>query len=108
MRSNISRIRQRHFDEERLFKILYKPLVSEKSTLASSKLNQVIFKVAPDATKLEITAAMKLVFGVDVTKVGMLNAYAKIKRRGKVTGRRKNWKKAYIHLKEGQSLGLGE
>jgi large subunit ribosomal protein L23 len=92
--------------EERLLKVLVAPHVSEKTTLASEANNTLVFKVAVDATKEEIKAAVEKLFEVEVKKVNSLNVKGKAKRTGARMGRRKNWKKAYVTLADGQSLDL--
>jgi large subunit ribosomal protein L23 len=90
--------------QERLLKIILAPVISEKSTRVADKMNQVVFRVLPDATKPEISAAVASLFKVEVTGVQVLNVKGKVKRSGRVTGRRDNWKKAYVTLKPGQDI----
>jgi len=90
--------------QERLLKVILAPVISEKSTRVADKLNQVVFRVLPDATKQEIGAAVTSLFKVEVTGVQVLNVKGKVKRSGRVTGRRDNWKKAYVTLKPGQDI----
>lgn len=92
------------FTQERLLKVILAPVISEKSTRLADKLNQVVFRVLPDATKQEIGAAVADLFKVEVVGVQVLNVKGKIKRSGRVTGRRDNWKKAYVTLKQGQDI----
>ena len=92
------------FTQERLLKIILAPVISEKSTRLADKLNQVVFRVLPDATKQEISAAVADLFKVEVVGVQVLNVKGKVKRSGRVTGRRDNWKKAYVTLKQGQDI----
>lgn len=92
------------FTQERLLKVILAPVISEKSTRLADKLNQVVFRVLPDATKLEIGAAVADLFKVEVVGVRVLNVKGKVKRSGRVTGRRDNWKKAYVTLKQGQDI----
>jgi len=90
--------------QERLLKVILAPVISEKSTRVADKLNQVVFRVLPDATKQEIGEAVASLFKVEVTGVQVLNVKGKVKRSGRVTGRRDNWKKAYVTLKPGQDI----
>jgi large subunit ribosomal protein L23 len=92
--------------QERLINILLAPYVSEKSARVSEKTNQYVFKVLPDATKPEIKQAVELMFNVKVDAVAVVNVAGKRKRFGNMQGRRSDWKKAYISLKEGQSIDL--
>ena len=93
-------------NQERLMQVILAPVVSEKSTLVSEKNQQVVFRVATDATKLEIKAAVELLFKVQVLGVSTVNVKGKVKRFGRMTGRRKDWKKAYVSLVPGQELDL--
>lgn len=91
-------------NKERLMKVLLAPLVSEKSAMAADSGRQFTFKVATDATKPEIAAAVELMFEVDVEKVQTINVNGKRKRFGQINGKRKDWKKAMVKLKEGQDI----
>ena len=92
--------------EERLMKVLLAPVISEKATFVAEKNEQVVFLVMPDATKPEIKAAVELVFKVEVQGVTVANIKGKEKRAGRVMGRRKDWKKAYVSLKPGQEINF--
>ncbi|RMH46604.1 MAG: 50S ribosomal protein L23 [Gammaproteobacteria bacterium] len=91
-------------NQERLMKVLLAPHVSEKSTIVAEKHNQVVFKVAKDATKREIKQAVELMFDVKVSSVRVLNVKGKRKRTGMIEGRRKDWRKAYVTLAEGHDI----
>ena len=93
-------------NQERLLQILLAPHVSEKTNRLAERHNQVVFKVLRDATKPEITGAVELLFNVKVDGVQMLNVKGKAKRFGRFTGRRSDWKKAYVSLVEGQEIDL--
>lgn len=93
-------------NQERLMNVLLAPHVSEKSTTAAEKGNQIVFKVANDATKQEIKAAVELLFEVNVENVQVANVKGKTKRTQRGMGRRSDWKKAYIRLKEGQDINF--
>ncbi|MFD1008168.1 MULTISPECIES: 50S ribosomal protein L23 [Oceanisphaera] len=90
--------------EERILKVLRAPHVSEKSTMVAEKTNTIVFKVAMDATKAEVKAAVEKLFEVEVKDVRSLVVKGKTKRTGNRTGRRSDWKKAYVTLKEGQDI----
>ncbi|MFC1237092.1 50S ribosomal protein L23 [Vibrio sp. DW001] len=90
--------------EERLLKVLRAPHISEKATMAAEKANTIVFKVAKDATKREIKAAVEKLFEVEVKTVNTLILKGKTKRQGQREGRRSDVKKAYVTLKEGQDL----
>ncbi|MDV7105679.1 50S ribosomal protein L23 [Vibrio sp. TH_r3] len=91
-------------NEERLLKVLRAPHISEKATMAAEKANTIVFKVAKDATKKEIKAAVEKLFEVEVKTVNTLILKGKTKRQGQREGRRSDVKKAYVTLKEGQDL----
>ncbi|MEY8251452.1 MAG: 50S ribosomal protein L23 [Colwellia sp.] len=91
-------------NEERLLKVLLAPNISEKATTASEANNTVVFKVATDATKAEIKAAVEKLFEVTVEGVNTLNVKGKVKRTGARFGRRNDWKKAYVTLAEGSDI----
>jgi large subunit ribosomal protein L23 len=93
-------------NQERLMQVILAPQVSEKSTYVADKNEQVVFRVVGDASKPEIKAAVELMFGVQVDGVQVLNVKGKVKRSGKVMGRRKDWKKAYVALKPGQEINF--
>jgi len=95
-------------NEERLMKVLLAPVVSEKSTFVAEKTGQVIFLVAPDATKSEVKAAVELLFKVEVKGVQVLNRAGKQKRSGRSLGRRNNRRHAYVSLKAGQEINFSE
>ena len=90
--------------EERLLKVIVAPHISEKSTIAAEENNTIVFKVAKDSTKAEVKAAVEKLFEVEVTGVRTLSVKGKTKRTGARFGRRNDWKKAYVTLKEGSEL----
>ena len=92
--------------EARLLQIIDAPVVSEKGTFVAEKHEQVIFRVASDATKPEIKAAVEHLFKVQVESVQVVNVKGKVKRSGRFVGKRKDWKKAYVCLKPGQEINL--
>ena len=94
-------------NQERLLKVLLSPIISEKSTQIGEQNNQVAFPVTPDATKPEIKAAVELLFKVPVAEVKVLNVKGKAKRHGKTAGRRRDTRKAYVCLAEGQEINFG-
>ncbi len=91
-------------NQERIYKVLLGPLVSEKATMAAEQNNQVVFKVAPDATKPEIKAAVEQLFEVKVAKVQTVNIKGKTKRNRFGMGKRNDTHKAYVTLQEGQDI----
>jgi len=91
-------------NQERLFKVLLGPQVTEKAALAAESANTVVFKVATDSTKLEVKAAIEKFFDVKVENVRILNVKGKTKRTRHGLGKRNDWKKAYVRLVEGQDI----
>ena len=96
----------KNFKQERLMNVLLAPQISEKATFVAEKNEQVIFRVASDASKPEIKAAVELLFKVNVEGVQVSNVKGKQKRFGKTIGRRKDWKKAYVSLAPGQEINF--
>ena len=95
-------------NQERLMQVLLAPKISEKATWVADKNEQVIFRVASDATKPEIKAAVELLFKVQVESVQVSVVKGKQKRFGRSMGRRKGWKKAFVSLKPGQEINFVE
>jgi len=95
-------------NDHRLMQIIMAPIVTEKATFVAEKNNQVAFRVIADATKPEIKAAVELLFKVQVEAVQVLNRKGKVKRFGRFVGRRRNERKAYVSLKDGQEINLAE
>ncbi|ALM85382.1 50S ribosomal protein L23 [Bordetella sp. N] len=93
---------------ERLLQVLLAPIVTEKATFVAEKNQQVAFRVVDTATKPEIKAAVELLFKVQVESVQVLNRKGKVKRFGRFVGRRRNERKAYVSLKEGQEIDFAE
>ncbi len=91
-------------NENRLMQVLLAPHISEKSANAADQSNQYVFKVATDSNKAEIKGAIELMFKVDVEDVKTVNVKGKVKRHGNRLGKRSDWKKAYIRLKQGQEI----
>lgn len=92
--------------QDRLLQVILAPQITEKATYVADKYQQIAFKVRTDATKPEIKAAVELVFKVEVEAVTVANVKGKEKRAGRVMGRRKDWKKAYVSLKPGQEINF--
>ena len=94
------------YNIDQLMNVVLAPVVSEKSTFVADKNRQYVFRVADHATKPEIKAAIELMFKTKVESVTVLNVHGKERRFGKVIGRRRNWKKAYVRLAEGQEINF--
>ncbi len=92
--------------QDRLLQVILDPQITEKATMVADKYQQIAFRVRTDATKPEIKAAVEMVFKVEVEAVTVANVKGKEKRAGRVMGRRKDWKKAYVSLKPGQEINF--
>ena len=88
--------------------LIVAPLITEKGTMTAEKGNQVVFKVRPEASKDKIREAIEKMFKVTVMRVRTLNLLGKTRKRGRDVGRRPNWKKAYVTLKEGDRIEFFE
>jgi large subunit ribosomal protein L23 len=91
-----------------IYDVLLGPMLTEKGTLLKEKENKVLFKVAKEANKIEIKKAVEETFKVKVDNVATINCRGKIKRMGRYEGKRPDWKKAIITLKEGEKLDVIE
>lgn len=91
-----------------LEQIVMAPLITEKGTFVSERTNQVVFRVRPDASKDLIREAIEQLFKVTVLKVRTVKLMGKNRRRGAIKGRRSDWKKAYVTLKEGDRIEFFE
>ncbi len=91
-------------NQERIYKILLGPVVSEKAAAAGDASNQVVFKVAVDATKLEVKTAVQSLFNAKVEQVRVLNVKGKTKQTRHGLGKKSDWKKAYVRLEQGQDI----
>jgi large subunit ribosomal protein L23 len=91
-------------NQERVFQVLLGPHVSEKAAIVADVNNQYVFKVAVDATKLEVKKAVEQLFKVNVNDVQTLKVKGKVKRNKYGYSRRPSWKKAYVRLEQGQDI----
>jgi len=89
-----------------LSKVIQRPLITERGTRAREENNQYFFQVDPAANKHEIKQAVEHYFGVKVEKVRTMNMRGKIKRLGRFSGKRADWKKAVVTLAEGDSIDI--
>jgi large subunit ribosomal protein L23 len=87
-----------------LHDVLRRPLITEKSTILKETQRSLCFEVHRDATKPEIKKAVEALFGVKVQDVRVANVHGKMKRQGRYQGRRPDWKKAYVVLREGEKM----
>ena len=91
-------------NQERVFQVLIGPHVSEKAAIAADMNNQYVFRVAIDATKLEVKKAVEQLFKVDVADVQTLKVKGKVKRNRFGYSKKPSWKKAYVKLEQGQDI----
>ncbi len=90
---------------EKVFSVLLAPRVSEK-TARLQEINQYVFEVSNDATKADVKAAVEELFAVKVESVNVVNVKGKSKSFRFRSGRRGDWRKAYVRLAEGQSIDV--
>jgi large subunit ribosomal protein L23 len=91
-----------------IYDVIKKPLITEKTTMEKDARNIIAFVVHRDANKIEIKQSVEKLFKVEVTAVKTAMVAGKMKRVGKQIGKRGNWKKAYVTLKEGSSVDFFE
>jgi len=89
-----------------LSKVIHRPLITERGSDLREKFNMYFFEVEPAANKHEIKQAVELYFGVKVEKVRTMNMRGKIKRMGRFSGKRADWKKAIVTLAEGDIIDV--
>lgn len=92
----------------KIYSVIKRPHVTEKTSMGSAAANTITLVVDRDANKIEIKQAVEALFKVNVTGVRTVNVAGKVKRFGRTYGKRQNWKKAYITLKEGQTVDFFE
>lgn len=82
--------------------VIRRPLVTEKSTILREEGNVLAFEVDPSANKIQVKTAVEELFKVKVEEVRLFNVRGKMKRMGRYVGKRRDWRKAYVRLKEGE------
>jgi len=92
----------------RIYQVLLGPHISEKATIVAEGSQQVVFRVATDATKPEIKKAVEALFEVKVDSVQTVNIKGKTKRTARGTGKRNDVRKAYVRLAEGQDIDFAD
>lgn len=95
-------------NSDRLYAVLQAPHISEKTTLLGEAANVYTFKVRGDASKDEIREAVEKLYGVNVVNVRTLNRKPKFRRTFRGTARRQGFKKAYVRLRDGQTIDFTE
>jgi len=88
--------------------LILAPLVTEKGTLIGERANQVVFRARPDASKDQLRLAVEQLFKVTVLKIRTANFMGKERRKGRIAGRKSDWKKAYVTLKAGDKIEFFE
>jgi large subunit ribosomal protein L23 len=87
-----------------IYDVIRRPMITEKSVQKKETERTVCFEVNPDANKTQIRSAVEKLFKVKVQSVRTINGVGKLRRRGRFSGYRPNWKKAYIKLQPGQKV----
>lgn len=88
--------------------IIKRPLITEKTSIQKELYNQLTFEVDRRANRIEIKRAIETVFNVRVSSVKTLQVTGKIKRRGRILGKRRDWKKAIVSLMPGERIDFFE
>lgn len=91
-----------------IYDVIKKPLITEKTTIEKDAKNVISFVVDGNANKIEIKEAVEKLFKVEVSEVNTVNVAGKLKRVGRNIGKRSNWKKAYVTLREGSNVDFFE
>jgi large subunit ribosomal protein L23 len=90
------------------FDIIKRPLVTEKSNIQKETANQLTFEVDRRANRIEIRRAIEQIFNVKVATVRTMQVTGKVKRRGRILGKRRDWKKAIVTLRPGERIDFFE
>ena len=90
------------------YDIIRRPVITEKTNIQKDEANQVTFEVDPRANRIEIKRAVEQIFNVKVAETRTMNVSGKIKRRGRILGKRRNWKKAIVTLMPGERIEFFE
>ncbi len=88
----------------RLTDVIRRPLVTEKTSIQREDGKTIVFEVASGANKIEIRRAIEKLLGSKVAEIRTAMAHGKVKRQGRFSGRRPDWKKAYVRLRDGEKL----
>lgn len=91
-------------NQEKLYTLIERPVITEKAAIAAEQANQYVFRVNTKTSKPEIKAAVETAFKVSVTEVRVMNVKGKTKRTRTGLGKRNDWKKAYVTLADGQQI----
>jgi len=88
----------------KLTEVIRRPITTEKTTVIREEGLTLVFQVATEANKIDVRRAVEQLFGAKVASVRTSLVHGKVKRQGKYSGRRSDWKKAYVKLREGEKL----
>jgi large subunit ribosomal protein L23 len=88
----------------KLTDVIRRPLITEKTTILREDGRTIVFQVAADATKVEVRQAIEKLLGAKVGTVRTSLVHGKVKRQGRYSGRRSDWKKAYVRLRDGEKM----
>jgi large subunit ribosomal protein L23 len=88
----------------KLTDVIRRPLITEKTSIQREDGKTIVFEVAPDANKVEIKQAIEKLLGSKVATIRTSIAHGKVKRQGRFAGRRADWKKAYVTLRDGEKM----
>lgn len=86
------------------FQVIRRPIITEKGLTAKDERRTLCFEVHPNASKTEVKEAVQKLFKVNVESVRTANFIGKLRRRGRTSGFRSDWKKAYVKLKAGEKM----
>jgi large subunit ribosomal protein L23 len=87
-----------------LTEVIRRPLITEKTSILREDGKTLVFHVAAEANKIEIRQAIEHLLGAKVASVRTAIAHGKVKRQGRFSGRRSDWKKAYVRLRDGEKM----
>ncbi len=90
------------------YDIIRKPVITEKTNAQKDLSNQVTFEVDPRANRIEVQRAVEKIFNVKVADIRTMNVRGKFKRRGRILGKRRDWKKAIVTLMPGERIEFFE
>jgi large subunit ribosomal protein L23 len=90
------------------YDIIRRPIITEKTNIQKDAANQVTFEVDPRANRVEVKRAVEKIFNVKVADTRTMNVIGKEKRRGRILGKRRNWKKAIVTLMPGERIEIFE
>ncbi len=90
------------------YDIIKSPLITEKTTIQKEAFNQVSFKISREANRIEVKNAIENIFNVKVAGVRTMQVKGKTKQRGRIIGKRKDWKKAIVTLMQGERIDFFE